>query len=72
MNQYNPYQTLSYTAKYGSPKPKVKHTHWVVTYNGKELSQPMSYSACQVEIRQYRMQGLLYKKELLIIKPYTK
>lgn len=72
MQTYNPYQTLSYTAKYGSPKPKVKHTHWVVTYNDKELSQPMSYSACQVEIRQYKMQGLLYKKELLKIKPYTK
>ena len=72
MNPYNPYQTLSYTAKYGSPKPKVKHTHFVVTYNGRILTKPMYYSACQVELKQFKMQGSLYPdKELLKIKPYT-
>lgn len=72
MNPYNPYQTLSYTAKYGSPKPKVKHTHWVVTYNGRILTKPMYYSGCQVELKQFKMQGSLYPdKELLKIKPYT-
>ena len=72
MTHYNPYQTLSYTAKYGSPKPKVKHTHWVVTYNGRILTKPMYYSGCQVELKQFKMQGSLYPdKELLKIKPYT-
>jgi len=72
MQTYNPYQTLSYTAKYGSPKQKVKHTHWVVTYNGRILTKPMYYSGCQVELKQFKMQGSLYPdKELLKIKPYT-
>jgi len=60
MNHYNPYQTLSYTAKYGSPKPKVKHTHFVVTYNGIALTKPMSYALSQMELKQFKMQGILY------------
>jgi len=60
MNPYNPYQTLSYTAKYGSPKPKVKHTHWVVTYNGSILTKPLSYALAQVELKQFKQMGLTY------------
>jgi hypothetical protein len=60
MNHYNPYQTLSYTAKYGSPKPKVKHTHYVVMYGDRVLTKPMYYSRCQVELKQFKMQGLIY------------
>jgi len=60
INHYNPYQTLSYTAKYGSPKPKVKHTHWVVTYNGTILTKPMLYSGCQVELKVFKQMGLTY------------
>ena len=60
MNHYNPYQTLSYTAKYGSPKPKVKHTHYVVMYGDRVLTKPMYYSGCQVELKQFKMMGLIY------------
>ena len=60
MNQYNAWQTLSYTAKYGSPKPKVKHTHWVVTYNGRILTKPTSYALSQVELKQFKQMGLTY------------
>jgi hypothetical protein len=60
MNHYNPYQTLSYTAKYGSPKPKVKHTHYVVMYGDRVLTKPMYYSGCQMELKQFKMQGLIY------------
>jgi hypothetical protein len=57
---YNAWQTLSYTAKYGSPKPKVKHTHYVVMYGDRILTKPMYYSGCQVELKQFKMQGVLY------------
>ena len=60
MQRYNSYQTLSYTAKYGSPKPKVKHTHYVVTYNGITLTKPLSYALAQMELKQFKMQGLIY------------
>lgn len=60
MTHYNPYQTLSYTAKYGSPKPKVKHTHWVVMYGEVILTKPMYYSGCQVELKQFKQMGLIY------------
>jgi hypothetical protein len=60
MNNYNPYQTLSYTAKYGSTAPKVKHTHYVVMYGDRILTKPMYYSGCQLELKQFKMQGLIY------------
>lgn len=60
MNHYNPYQSLEYTAKYGSPKPKIKHTHYVVKYGDKVLTKPMYYSGCQVELKQFKMMGLVY------------
>lgn len=70
---YSEYQTLHYKRVYStSDKPKVKHTHFVVTYNGRILTKPMYYSGCQVELKQFKMQGSLYPdKELLKIKPYT-
>ena len=60
MNNYNPYQTLSYTAKYGSTAPKVKHTHYVVMYVDRILTKPMYYSGCKLELKQFKMQGLIY------------
>lgn len=60
MQMYNEYQTLSYTAKYGSPKPKVKHTYFVVSYGKVILSKPMYYSGCQVELKVFKQMGIQY------------
>jgi len=60
MEQYNDWQTFNYLSKYGNPKPKVKHTYFVVKYGDRIITRPMYYSGCQLELKQFKMQGILY------------
>jgi hypothetical protein len=67
---YNEFQSMAYQVNHGKPKVRQKVLFWVVEYNGRALTKPMSYSACQVEIKTYRMMGRDYpSKQLLKIMP---
>jgi len=54
------WQNLNYIAKYGNVKQQPKSTHWVVKYGDRILTKPMHYSGCQLELKQFKMQGILY------------
>lgn len=69
MAQYNDWQTFNYLVKYGSPKPKIKPTHWQVYYKNEPITQPLSYALCQNYLKQFKAMG--YRTDLLKIKPYA-
>ena len=54
------WQNLNYIAKYGNVRQQPKSTHWVVKYGNKVLTNPLSYAGCQIELKTFKMQGVLY------------
>jgi hypothetical protein len=54
------WQNLNYIAKYGNVRQQPKSTHWVVKYGNKVLTNPLSYAGCQMELKTFKMQGVLY------------
>ena len=58
--QVNDWKNLNYFVKYGNSKPRPKSTHWVVKYGNKVLTNPLSYARCQMELKTFKMQGVLY------------
>jgi len=71
MNQFNDYQSLEYRARYGNTKPKEKVTHWCVFYKDKAITMPSSYAIAQGQIKNFKVQGKVYNKTMLKIKPYN-
>lgn len=67
---YSEFQTAKYTRLHGKPKVAEKVLFWVVSYNGRGITRPQSYPACQVELKTFRMMGITYpNKELFKIIP---
>jgi hypothetical protein len=54
------WQNLNYIAKYGNVRQQPKSTHWVVKYGNRILTNPLSYAGCQMELKTFKMQGVLY------------
>lgn len=71
MKKYNEYQSMHYKLTYSTtPKKREKITHWAVYYGNKQLTQPLSYPLCKMNLNEFKMQGLKFpNKELLTIKP---
>lgn len=58
--QVNDWKSLNNFVKYGNSKPRPKSSHWVVKYKNKVLTNPLPYSRCQIELKTFKMQGVLY------------
>lgn len=70
MAQFNPYQTIAYTAKYGNTKPRTKTLFWAVHYGTTQITTPLSYAICVNKLKEYRTMGLQFPdKTKLAIKP---
>ena len=54
------WKNLNYIAKYGNVRQQPKSTHWVVKYGNRILTNPLSYAGCQMELKTFKMQGVLY------------